>query len=157
MTALYHLLSLVVPIAKKLHSLQALRPLPRLLCFILGTEEPYLVPLHERGSRQIGKEAMIGEHGPKHIDRQIGAGRCQLTDRDPRSGSDQCEDLSFLFRRNLIHMNPEILEELEILDDERMNLGIGPYPVEQTIVLATFDIQQETYKFTSSIPWSFDP
>ena len=54
-------------------------------------------------------------------------------------------------------MNPEILEELEILDDERMNLGIGPYPVEKTIVLATFDIQQETYKFTSSIPWSFDP
>jgi hypothetical protein len=32
-------------------------------------------------------------------------------------------------------MNPEILEELEILDDERMNLGIGPYPVEQTMCL----------------------
>ncbi len=24
-------------------------------------------------------------------------------------------------------------------------------------VLATFDIQQETYEFTSSITWSFDP
>jgi hypothetical protein len=62
---------------------------------------------------------MIGEHGPKHIDRQIRAGRGELPDRDLWSGSEKSEDLRFLLRRNLIDMNPEILEELEILDDER--------------------------------------
>jgi hypothetical protein len=60
-----------------------------------------------------------------------------LTDRDPWSGSEKSEDLSFLFRRNLIDMNPEILEELEILDDEWMDLGIGPYPVEHPMRLCS--------------------
>jgi hypothetical protein len=32
-------------------------------------------------------------------------------------------------------MNPEILEELEILDHERMDLSIGPYPIEQAMRL----------------------
>ena len=34
-------------------------------------------------------------------------------------------------------MNPEILEELEILDHERMDLGIGPYSVEQAMRLCS--------------------
>ena len=36
-------------------------------------------------------------------------------------------------------MNPEILEKLKILDDERMDLGIGSYSVEQPMRLCCVD------------------
>src|SRR6266516_8102217 len=78
---------------------------------------------------------MIGQHRPKHIDRQIRAGRCQLSDGDSWGGGDQGQYLSFLLRWNLIHVNPEVLEKLQILDHERVDLGIGPYSVEQAMGL----------------------
>src|SRR5437763_1116832 len=78
---------------------------------------------------------MIGQQCPEHINWQIRAGILELPDRDPWSGGNQCQDLSFLLRWNFIRVNPEILEKLEILDHERMDLGIGPYPIEQAMHL----------------------